>query len=424
MEASEDPKAALLEATAQLKHRIAALVDAAQKPHGDTHQARRQSRSRSPHGNLIECSQHLGAEADEDLEEAMVTAVESALAASKGTRSASSSEFCNGGPANAGAAPCLGAGCANGMPVMPPVANIMPMAAVMNSLCAFGGMGAMGGMLSVGGINPMAPMGGMGTASIAGMGLAGATMCPVAAASGGLGGAIGHLGPMANAAPTMGAVNPLAQFAAMGPMGGMALGMSPMSMAGHMNGMPGPMNGISSMGNLRSMACDGMQSLFKEHEGALARAMSESLRAGASEQGPDPSRADVPCGSSAASRESARSNVLSLAYRPPNAEPVFGITDRRFEGIIRSFNDQEGYGFLKCDSFDKVWAERGYSKNDVFVHRNQKGTFVQGDAVSFGVFLNFRGKPQATDLRPVSRGEWVGQNADEADGTGSRASSS
>jgi cold shock CspA family protein len=238
-----------------------------------------------------------------------------------------------------------------------------------------------------------------------------------------MGGAMGHLGPMANPVPALGAVNALAQFAAMGPMGGMALGMSPMSMAGHMNGVPGSMNGMSSMGNLGSMACDGMQSMFKEREAALARAMSESLRAGASEQGPDSGRADVPGGSSAAGRESARSNVLSLAYRPPNAEPVLGITDRRFEGIIRSFNDQEGYGFLKCDSFDKVWAERGYSKNDVFLHRNQKGTFLQGDAVSFGVFLNFRGKPQATDLRPVTRGEWAGQSADEVDGTGSRGSS-
>merc|ERR1712018_756225 len=118
-----------------------------------------------------------------------------------------------------------------------------------------------------------------------------------------MGGAMGHLGPMANAVPSMGAVNPLAQFAAIGPMGGMALGMSPMSMAGHMNGMPGPMNGMSSMGNLRSMACNGMQSMFKESEAALARAMSESLRAGASEQGPDPGRADDPGGSSAANRE-------------------------------------------------------------------------------------------------------------------------
>eukprot|EP00419_Tripos_fusus_P058204 CAMPEP_0172925736 /NCGR_PEP_ID=MMETSP1075-20121228/214260_1 /TAXON_ID=2916 /ORGANISM="Ceratium fusus, Strain PA161109" /LENGTH=254 /DNA_ID=CAMNT_0013786665 /DNA_START=38 /DNA_END=799 /DNA_ORIENTATION=- len=254
MEASGDPKAALLEATAQLQHRIAALVDAAQEPQGDIHQARRQSRSRSPHGNLLEHSQHMGAEASENLEEAMVTAVESALGAPTGARSASGIDFCNGGLATSGAAaPCIGAVAANGMPAMPPVANILPMA-IMNPLCAFG-------------VNPMAPMG---------MGLTGATMCPVSAPSGAIGGAMSHLGTMANAVPNMGAVNPLAQFAAMGPMGGMALGMSPMSMAGHMNGMPGHMNGMSSMGNLRSMACDGMPSMFKEGEVALARAMSES----------------------------------------------------------------------------------------------------------------------------------------------------
>merc|ERR1711879_307228 len=102
--------------------------------------------------------------------------------------------------------------------------------------------------------------------------------------------------------------------------------------------------------------------------------MAESLRAGAAKDR-DP---DGPSFSSASGGAS-RSNVNHLAYRPPHSEPVIGITDKRFEGTIRSFSDKEGYGFLRSAVFEKAWLAKGLPKNDVFLHRNQKGPFDQGD---------------------------------------------
>merc|ERR1719167_421493 len=137
--------------------------------------------------------------------------------------------------------------------------------------------------------------------------------------------------------------------------------------------------------------------MVQQQEAAYAKTLAESLKAGATahDSGDAPSFTSTGGGAS-------RSNVLHLAYRPPHAELVLGITDRRFEGTIRSFSDKEGYGFLRCADFEQAWLAKGLPKNDVFLHRNQKGPFDQGDFVSFAVFLNFRGKPQATDLRVAS----------------------
>merc|ERR1740121_870176 len=77
----------------------------------------------------------------------------------------------------------------------------------------------------------------------------------------------------------------------------------------------------------------------------------ESLREGASAQSGEETLSTPGSGAS-------RSNVLHLAYRPPQAEPVTGITDRRFDGTIRSFSDKEGYGFLRSADFEKAWAAK------------------------------------------------------------------
>merc|ERR1711862_731948 len=95
----------------------------------------------------------------------------------------------------------------------------------------------------------------------------------------------------------------------------------------------------------------------------------------------------------------ARSNPMHPAYKPDNTEQLLGITDRRFEGQIRMFLDDVGYGFIKSFEFEKQWDTTKRPKNDVFIHRNQKGHFKIGDKVSFSVYLNFKGKPQGTDLR-------------------------
>jgi len=88
-------------------------------------------------------------------------------------------------------------------------------------------------------------------------------------------------------------------------------------------------------------------------------------------------------------------------YRPPDAEPLLGITDRRFEGKLKLWFEEKGYGFIVCEGLK--WK---FPDVDVFLHQNQKRHFAKGATVSFGVFVNYRGKPQATELRrPREPGE-------------------
>merc|ERR1740123_436185 len=94
---------------------------------------------------------------------------------------------------------------------------------------------------------------------------------------------------------------------------------------------------------------------------------------------------DVPPGPS--------SNVTHPNYRPPDMEIVPGLTDRRFEGVLKLWVEDKGFGFIMCEDIRKRYPD------DVFLHSNQKRNFGRGDHVSFGVFLNFKGKPQATELR-------------------------
>jgi len=94
---------------------------------------------------------------------------------------------------------------------------------------------------------------------------------------------------------------------------------------------------------------------------------------------------DVPSGPS--------SSVHHPNYRPPDAEPVPGLTDKRFEGRLKLWFEDKGYGFIECNGIKQ------FPDVDVFLHQNQKRHFWRGAWISFGVFLNFRGKPQATELR-------------------------
>merc|ERR1719499_623008 len=87
------------------------------------------------------------------------------------------------------------------------------------------------------------------------------------------------------------------------------------------------------------------------------------------------------------------SNVRHPNYRPADMEIVPGLTDRRFEGVLRLWVEDKGFGFIMCEEIRQKYPD------DVFLHQNQKRHFVRGDHVSFNVFLNFMGKPQATELR-------------------------
>merc|ERR1712129_393704 len=84
------------------------------------------------------------------------------------------------------------------------------------------------------------------------------------------------------------------------------------------------------------------------------------------------------------------SNVHHPNYRPPNMEMIPGLTERRFEGVIKLFVEEKGFGYIACEDLRNKYPD------DVFLHHNQRRHFVMGDCVSFNVFLNFKGRPQAT----------------------------
>eukprot|EP00931_Biecheleriopsis_adriatica_P117492 TRINITY_DN92_c0_g3_i1.p1 TRINITY_DN92_c0_g3~~TRINITY_DN92_c0_g3_i1.p1 ORF type:complete len:211 (+),score=55.04 TRINITY_DN92_c0_g3_i1:63-695(+) len=80
-------------------------------------------------------------------------------------------------------------------------------------------------------------------------------------------------------------------------------------------------------------------------------------------------------------------------------QQVPGLTDRRYEGYITSFRQDKGFGFIRCAELRQKFPEK-----DVFVHGKQMGNFKEGDSVSFAVYLNKDGKPQATELQMGSQG--------------------
>mmetsp|Transcript_9583 Transcript_9583/g.26975 ORF Transcript_9583/g.26975 Transcript_9583/m.26975 type:complete len:284 (+) Transcript_9583:151-1002(+) len=85
----------------------------------------------------------------------------------------------------------------------------------------------------------------------------------------------------------------------------------------------------------------------------------------------------------------------SAAVRPTTphtSADIPGVTDCRFVGQIISFRAQEGYGFISCPELYQRFHR------DVFLHKYQMQAFVVGNVISFGVFLNKNGQPQAKDL--------------------------
>eukprot|EP00929_Paragymnodinium_shiwhaense_P088259 TRINITY_DN48544_c0_g1_i1.p2 TRINITY_DN48544_c0_g1~~TRINITY_DN48544_c0_g1_i1.p2 ORF type:complete len:276 (+),score=88.39 TRINITY_DN48544_c0_g1_i1:112-939(+) len=80
--------------------------------------------------------------------------------------------------------------------------------------------------------------------------------------------------------------------------------------------------------------------------------------------------------------------------------PIPGVTDCRHVGIIVSMLQEKGFAFIRCPEL----KER-YPNNDLFLHKNHWQDFKTGDAVSFSVFLNKQGKPNAKDLEHAERNE-------------------
>lgn len=69
----------------------------------------------------------------------------------------------------------------------------------------------------------------------------------------------------------------------------------------------------------------------------------------------------------------------------------------RYSGTIKSFNELTGFGFIECPETFLMFGR------DVFLHKQQRGRFAQGDSVTFKLELS-KGKPQAQDLQGCSTG--------------------
>mmetsp|Transcript_60353 Transcript_60353/g.156650 ORF Transcript_60353/g.156650 Transcript_60353/m.156650 type:complete len:694 (-) Transcript_60353:41-2122(-) len=76
----------------------------------------------------------------------------------------------------------------------------------------------------------------------------------------------------------------------------------------------------------------------------------------------------------------------ALANLPVIQPPV------RFNGVVKSFNELKGFGFISCAEMVEAHG------CDVFLHKDQRKEWKPNDEVSFIVRLNRDGKPQAYDL--------------------------
>merc|ERR1719195_986522 len=139
-----------------------------------------------------------------------------------------------------------------------------------------------------------------------------------------------------------------------------------------------------------------MQALVGSQQQAHAKAMAV-IKAGAAA----PTKEEEATGAAGVGTSVPKTDPTHHAYWPANSQPFPGITDRRWEGTIRLFIEDKlhGYGFIKCNELRDKYPDKD---KDVFLHRNQRGRYKQGDVVNFAVFMNFKGNPQATDLRKPS----------------------
>merc|ERR1719150_744861 len=85
-----------------------------------------------------------------------------------------------------------------------------------------------------------------------------------------------------------------------------------------------------------------------------------------------------------------RPKVLS-ADAKPDVQQVLG----QFQGVIKSFNPKNGFGFIRCEALQA----QGYT-NDVYLHHTQIGEFGPGSQVMFTAYLNKKGQPQSMELKP------------------------
>lgn len=87
-------------------------------------------------------------------------------------------------------------------------------------------------------------------------------------------------------------------------------------------------------------------------------------------------------------------------YMQPMQSPVqwpttASTTLGRYQGRIKSFNADKGFGFIACDETYAVF------NRDVFLHKAHIGDMTVGTEVRFTVATNKQGMPQAKELEPT-----------------------
>ncbi|CAD7967570.1 unnamed protein product [Amoebophrya sp. A25] len=75
-------------------------------------------------------------------------------------------------------------------------------------------------------------------------------------------------------------------------------------------------------------------------------------------------------------------------------------------GIIKSYNEQKGFGFIQCPEIEAHFG------CDVFMHRREMNeTHMVGKEVQFTIQLNQKGKPQASEITVIGDGVTAGDAA-------------
>jgi len=77
------------------------------------------------------------------------------------------------------------------------------------------------------------------------------------------------------------------------------------------------------------------------------------------------------------------------------------LGDKRYIGIVKSFNQGNGYGFLSSEEITRNFGQ------DIFAHQleidklngTENSALIPGTPISFTVVANKRGQPQARELR-------------------------
>lgn len=108
--------------------------------------------------------------------------------------------------------------------------------------------------------------------------------------------------------------------------------------------------------------------------------------------------------------ETAAAEVQPAASAKPRSQvatTVEAAPPKTYLGVIKSFAQGKGYGFIKCQATFEVY------RADVFLHKNDArllGKAAAGTPVRFAVQLNDNGKPQARDVSLYDNGETAPTN--------------